>query len=315
MIFFDYSILSADIMHVAPTPTDVYDIDNITLMNAEFDTLYVTGDAGSSYITGSDIPTEWDFDTILKAEFDGSLQAGNVSFILSSVSGALIQRKEVGSFDWVTLEYFPINEVEDFNIKFEDRTAAIGREYTYAFTPVLNGITGVYSTTDQLVECNRLVILDADEIWSTALSDCFCDTTRMYPSAALETLNDKYATVVRNTQANYDTVTVSNSTWIPTENENEEGCELVDINDHSNDARITAWSKKFQDFLTNDKVKILKNVDGRVWIGFVTTAPTDSADQVYNYRKVSFGLTETGDYNDEYYLYENGFIDAEPEWF
>ena len=37
--------------------------------------------------------------------------------------------------------------------------------------------------------------------------------------------------------------------------------------------------------------------------------------KIYNYRKVSFGLTETGDYNDEYDLYENGFIDAEPEWF
>ena len=314
MIFFDYSFLGADIMCVAPTPTDIYDIDNITLMNAEFDTLYATNDATSSYITSSDIPTEWDFDTILKAEFDNSLQAGNVSFVLSSVSGALIQRKEVGSFDWVTLDYYPINEVEDFNIKFEDRTAAIGREYTYAFTPVLNGITGVYSTTDQLVECDRLVILDADEIWSTSIADCFCDTTRMYPSTSIETLNGKYATVVRNTQANYDTVTISNSTWIPSEDSNEECCELIDVNDHSNDARITAWSKKFQDFLTNDKVKILKNVDGRVWMGFITTAPSDQADQVYNYRKVSFGLTETGNYNDEYDLYENGFINAEPEW-
>jgi hypothetical protein len=47
-------------------------------------------------------------------------------------------------------------------------------------------------------------------------------------------------------------------------------------------------------------------------MGFITTAPSDSADQVYNYRKVSFGLTETGEYNNEYDLYENGFIDVEP---
>jgi hypothetical protein len=254
-----------------------------------------------------------DFDTILKADFDGSLQAGNVSFVLASVSGALIRRREVGSFDWITLEYFPINTVEDFNIKFIDRTAAIGREYTYAFVPVLNGITGVYSSTNQLVECNRLVIVDADEIWSTTLADCFCDTTRMYPSSTIETLVSKYPTVVRNTLANYDTVAVSNSTWIPTDDEN--SCELIDVNDHSNDARITAWSKKFQDFLTNDKVKILKNVDGRIWMGFITTAPTDTADQVYNYRKVGFGLTETGEHDDVYDLYENGFVNAEPEWF
>jgi hypothetical protein len=256
MMFFDYSFLGADIMHVTPTPTNVNDINEVTLMNAEFDVLYATNDVKSSYITGSDIPAEWDFDTILKADFDNSLQAGNVSFVLKSISGVLIQRREIGSFEWITLAHYPVNEVEDLNIKFEDRTAAIGREYTYAFVPVLNGITGVYSKTDQLVECNRLVILDADEIWSTAISDCFCDTTRMYPSATIETLASKHPTVVRNTMANYDTVTVSNSTWLPTDEEDEEGCELIDINDHSNDARITAWSKKFQDFLTNDKVKI-----------------------------------------------------------
>ena len=313
MIVFDYSILGTDVMYLTPTPTNISNINSITLMNAEFDILYATENTSSSYISGSDIPSEWDFDTILRADFENSLQAGNVSFILSSVSGALIQRRELGSFDWLTLEYFPINDVEDFNIKFEDRTAGIGRTYTYAFTPVLNGITGVYSTTDQLVESDRLVVLDADEIWSTALSDCYCDTARVYPSAPIETLASKYPTIVRNTLANYDTVTVSNSTWLPSEDDEEE-CAIVDVNDHTNDYKISAWTKKFQDFLTNDKMKMLKNVDGRVWIGFITTPPSDTADQIYNYRKVSFGLTECGDYNDAYTLYEYGFINAEPEW-
>ena len=296
-------------MHVAPTPTDVYDINDITLMNAEFDTLYATGDVESSYITGSDIPDEWDFDTILKAEFENSLQAGNVSFILSSVSGALIQRKEVGSFDWVTLAYYPINKVEDFNIKFTDRTAAIGREYIYAFTPVLNGITGVYSTTNQLVECNRLVVLDADEIWSTPIFDA-STITRVYPTTVVEPLNTKHPSIIRNCQTNYDQITLA-GTWIPVEDETAE-CSDLAIDD--DELRIK-YEKRFHDFLTNDKVKIIKSPGEFTIIGFVTTPPTNSAsDGYYKFRKINFGVTEIGDINDEQVLYENSLINAEPEW-
>ena len=64
MMFFDYSVLCADVMSVPVTPTDVDNITSIEIKNAWFDDLYVTKDVESDYINDMKIPTEWDFDTI-----------------------------------------------------------------------------------------------------------------------------------------------------------------------------------------------------------------------------------------------------------
>ena len=311
MIFLDYSIFCTDIMSVPVTATDISNITSIEIKNAEYDDLYATHNTDSDYINGTDIPDEWDFDTILHAKFDGNLIAGNMDFTLDSVSGVLIKKKKVDEFDWITLAHYPINTVEDFDIKFQDKTSWTSNDYVYAFVPILNGIEGNYNTSEVRCESERLVILDADEVWSTSITDGFCDTTRVYPNAVIETIYDKFPTVIRNTNANYDTVTLS-GTWLPSRDE--DGCMIVDLNNAQNYGMITAWSKKFIDFLTNDKTKLVKNFDGRQWLCFVTTAPSDTADQYFNKRIISFGVTEIGDSNSEEDLADAGLIGSDSEW-
>ena len=313
MIFFDYSFLCADVMSIPTTPTDVDNITNIEIKNAWYDDLYVTKNVESDYINDMKIPDTWDFDTIMYAKFDGNLIAGNTDFTLESVSGVLIKYKKTDDFNWIPLLYKPINTIEDFNIKFSNKTCALTYEYEHAIVPVLNGIEGVYAISKTRCESDRLVIVDEDELWSTSITDGFCDRTRVAPSATVETLFDRYPHVIRNTRANYDTITVS-GTWMPTEDESD--CILMDLNDTTNVGMMTALNNKVKDFLTNDKIKLVKNVDGALFLGFVTTPPSDTADQIYNNRKISFGLTETGSATDVEKLYEAGLIDqsASEEW-
>ncbi len=312
MMFFDCSILCTDVMSIPSTPTDVDNITNIEIKNAQYDDLFATKNV--EYSVGMNIPTTWDFDTILHAKFDGNLIAGNTDFTLESVSGVLIKYKKADDFNWIPLAYYPINTIEDFNIKFSNKACAFTYEYEHAIVPVLNGIEGIYAISKTKCESDRLVVVDEDELWSTSITDGFCDRTRVAPSSAVETLYDRYPHIIRNTRANYDTITVS-GTWIPTEDES--GCAMIDLNDTTNVGMMTAMNNKVKDFLTNDKIKLLKNIDGGLFLGFVTTPPSDTAnDNLYNYRKISFGLTETGSATDVEKLYEAGLIDqsASEEW-
>lgn len=259
------------------------------------------------------IPEDWDFKTILHAKFNNSVVAGDLEDLVEFITGFLIKRRTKDEFEWMTIEYFPVEDKEDFNVVFQDKTAAIGTEYEYAFVPIISNVEGAYSSTSIIPTSNMLVILDKDEVWATAITDGFCDTTRTYPINMLTTLNSKYPTSVRNTLANYDNINVT-GTWIPNRDGSE--CEIVDINDDTNIGFITKWSKRFIDFLTNDKGKILKNTDGRMWLCHLSSDVTDSADTVYNKRKLSFTMTEIGDATSNEDLYTHGFINenTEPYW-
>ena len=306
MIFFG-SFLSADVMSVISTPTDIDNINKIELSNGIYDDLFVTKDVKSEL--SETIPQEWDFDTILHATFDGNTLAGNINWTVESVSDIAIKRRKVGEFKWITLETKEINSIEDFSIVGVDKTAAPNFEYEYAVVPVLNGIEGNYSSAPILkVVSNSLVVLDRDEIWATVITDGFCDEVCNVPNSTITTMNDIYPTIISNTSANYKTITV-NCQFLPS---NEDGC-VEPVTDSTTPA-ITSNNNKFMAFLNNRKPKLLKNLDGRIWLVYITTPPTNAADGTYLLRKINFGCTESGDINSEEDLYYAGLITATEEW-
>jgi hypothetical protein len=107
--------------------------------------------------------------------------------------------------------------------------------------------------------------------------------------------------------ANYDTVTVT-AGWFP----GEDDCNLMIGEEY--DHWVSKYAKQFMDFLTNRKIKMLKNIDGRMWLCYVTTLPANNARDVYWDREITFGVTEIGDVEGEKELYDAGFIDADERW-
>lgn len=306
MIFFG-SFLSGDIMSVTCTPTDIDNINKIELSNGIYDELFATNDVESELT--ETIQQEWDFNTILHATFDGNSMAGNINWSIKTVSDIAIKRRKVGEFDWLTLETKKVDSFDDFSIVGTDKTAAPNFEYEYVVIPVLNGIEGNYSSASPLkVVSNSLVVLDKDEIWATVVTDGYCDEVTNVPNSVITTMNDIYPTIISNTSANYKTINV-NCQFFPA---NENGC--LNSSDATDPAQITANNNAFMRFLNNKKPKILKNIDGRIWLVYVTTPPTNSADNNYLLRKITFGCTEIGDVNSEEDLYYAGLITSTEEW-
>jgi hypothetical protein len=258
-----------------------------------------------------EINMEWDFDTILLADFDADTLAGNVKWKLSELSYVLVKRRIKGDYKWMTLYAKEISNVEDLSISETDITCE-SLLYEYAIVPILNDAEGDYSSAEADVTNEDLVVIDATGIYHTPLTDGYCDVQDVHPNSVLELMHQRYPTIVRNTDANYETVTVTGM-FLPYD---ENDC--IDLSllgdDETADRRRILYQRAVKEFLTNGRTKILKNVDGQCWLCYVTTPPSDTADNNYKVRKLSFGVTENGSLKNEEHLYYAGLIDVPRKW-
>ncbi|MBR2246565.1 MAG: hypothetical protein IJ880_06020 [Bacilli bacterium] len=304
------SMLGADTLSPTLSPSGIDGINSITVGNAYINDLYITLD--TSYVLGTTLPDSWDANTQFYAKYDNHLSAGNVDFDLSDVLGSyiLIKRKIKGTINaWITLEAFPIASSQDLNkLNFTDYTAAPKVEYEYALVPIINGTEGDYYSSTITPDTEMLVIVDSTALWATIITDGFANSQRNSAPGVIEPLNSKYPVIVHNGMANYDTVSIT-AGWFPTE---EDHCTLQIGPEY--DGWVAKYAKRFMDFLTNKRVKMLKNVDGRMWLCYVTTLPANNARDVYWDREITFGVTEVGDVEDERVLYDAGLINAPERW-
>ena len=308
------SMLGADILSPTLSPSGIDGINSITVGNAYINDLYITLD--TSYTLGTILPSDWDSNTKFYAKYNMNLSAGNVDFDLHKLIGSsvLIKRRRTNTYNWITLEAFDIESASDLDkLNFTDYTAAPNIEYEYALVPMIKEgesvIEGTYYTSIITPETEKLVIVDGTlALWTTLLTDGFANSQRNSPPGVIEPLNSKYPVIVHNGMANYDTVSIT-AGWFPTEEDN---C-TIQIGPEF-DGWVAKYAKQFMDFLTNKRVKMLKNVDGRMWLCYVTTLPANNARDVYWDREITFGVTEVGDVEDERVLYDAGLINAPERW-
>ena len=101
-----------------PVPTSIDNITDTKLSNGIFDHWYLTADTSEPYPTT--IPDQWDYSTIMDADFNGNVSAGNVDFTIAQITGFKIKRRVAGTFDWVTLIELPVATPEDLKLSFND---------------------------------------------------------------------------------------------------------------------------------------------------------------------------------------------------
>lgn len=288
----------------ALSPTDVKDSTYVELKNGLYDCLYVTADVES--VPDDQCIEGWDWNTILHAEFEDSTNAGNMDWNLSTVSHLLIKRKKKDEFKWKTIDVITINSIEDFELIGIDYTNESNVTYQYAVVPSLYGIEGPYSIVEVDSQFNGIFIVEKDRIYGTNITDGFCDYTRSHPNSPTPTIHNKYPTTIKTTMANYDSGTCS-GVFVDVSDDN---CEILT----QQDSYRVAYQKELIDFLSNGKVKLLKNIDGYLRMVTINDQIQDSADSVYNNRKLTFSWTEVGDAQNEEDLYYAGLSDVSPEW-
>lgn len=285
-----------------PSPLRNAIFKSTRLENGIFSHWYVTRDVNSPY--SSEEPTLWEYLTIMDANFDGSLQAGNVGYVLDNIDGIKIKRRKVNEYDWITLAYVSAEELgTTLSFTLNDNLNQNDVEYEYAFVPVVQGIEGNYITNTIKSKFNGVFICDAESIYKFYTNVSYGTNERVQQIGVFEPFGRKYPVVVSNSLLNYET-----------------GSFKGDIlnNDFLDTRRIDAKEivekrKQIVDFLTNKKAKILKDWNGNFWLIFITDSiQTDYANNSgMSIVNVESKWTEVGDANSGTDLYLNGILSEE----
>ena len=285
-----------------PSPLRNAIFKSTRLENGIFSHWYVTRDVNSPY--SSEEPTLWEYLTVMDANFDGTIQAGNVGYVLDNIDGIKIKRRKVNEYDWITLDYVSAEELgTTLSFTLNDNLNQNDVEYEYAFVPVSQGIEGNYITNTIKSKFNGVFICDAESIYKFYTNVSYGTNERVQQIGVFEPFGRKYPVVVSNSLLNYET-----------------GSFKGDIlnNDFLDTRRIDAKEivekrKQIVDFLTNKKAKILKDWNGNFWLIFITDSiQTDYANNSgMSIVNVESRWTEVGDANNGSDLYLNGILKEE----
>lgn len=242
-----------------PSPLRNANFNSTKLENGIFSHWYVTKDVTSPY--SSEEPTIWDYLTIMDANFNGTLQAGNIGYLIDNIEGIKIKRRIVGEYDWVTIKYITIRELGDsLSFTINDYLNKSGVEYEYAFVPVMEGIEGNYVSNTIRSKFNGVFVCDAETIYKFYAGVEYGNSERVQKIGMFEPLGKKYPVFVSNALLNYETGsfegTILNNDFIQTR--------ALD-----NMAMIKE-RESLLDFLTNKKAKILKDWNGNYWLIVIT---------------------------------------------
>lgn len=272
---------------VDPAPTDIRNITSTKLENAVYDNFYITKDVTSQYSTN--VPTEWDFNTILLANFNGNLSAGNISETIEILSGIRVKKRVKGTFDWVTIKEYTVTDVGDLSFSFTDALNKNDTTYEYAWVPVLkNGTEGGYTITEVLSRFNGVYLADLNSVYKFMANVSYGQTQRVQQVGTFEPYGRKYPVYVSNGMINYEQGSM-NATLIGDYLDNG----VIDRQ------KIVDEKNSLFDFLTNKRTKILKDYNGNYWLVIITGNPTVEYDNNYGMgvMTANFQWSEIGDSN------------------
>ena len=288
-----------DVDAITTTPTNLQNLNNTKIQNGIFDNLWITRDATSEY--PSSIPTTWDYLTILNANFNGNLHAGNIDFVADQITAVRIKRRIKGTFDWIILYEIPINSIEDLSFVKQDNLNQNGVEYEYAFVPMIENNELNYITNSVVSEFNGVFICDINTIFKYYANVSYEAFERINRSTVFEPLGRQYPVVVSNALINYETGTIN-------------GTVILDedlYNSALNRIGEVQYRNNLLDFLVNKKAKIIKDWCGGIWLCIIVGSPSISFfnEIGMGLAKVQFDFAQIGNANNADDLYNSGMID------
>lgn len=285
-------------LNESPVPQTKF--NSVTLTNGIFNHWYMTSDVNSEY--SSEVPTEWDLLTIMNANFNGNINAGNLEYSLSEITGFKIKRRKTTEFDWITLKYIPISDLDNLSFVFNDNLAASGYEYEYAFVPVINDVEGNYISNTIGSKFEGVFICDQDTIYKFFAGVRYGTNQRVQKVGVFEPYGRKYPVVVSNGLIGYQSGSFS-GTVLPSN---------YLQNADMNRVKIVEEKKALFEFLTNKKAKILKDWNSNLWLLCVTGTPSAEFNNDYGMGKVDISADwiEVGDANSQSDLYRNGMVNG-----
>lgn len=296
MIFLGYDFLR-DKYCWQPTPTDFTNINNIRIENGIYDHMNITKDVDFDYTT--ELPGKWNLQTQFDADFNGTIMAGNVDYILAQISSIKVKRRVKGTFDWITLFTVPISKVSDVDFVRYDYIAKNNETYEYAIVPVIGNTEGEYSINSIKSEFYGIFITDNKSSYKFLEGASYSGNERSNQTGIFEPYGSKYPVVIKNGALSYDKGTLTGTVI------------TFDANQELDREGTIERLKAIENFLTEPTGKILKDFNGNIWLVSITdNIPVTYYSEVgMGFAQVSFNWNEIGSATDSGDLYYNNLIE------
>lgn len=296
MIFLGYDFLR-DKYCWQPTPTDFTNINNIRIENGIYDHMNITKDVDFDYTT--ELPGKWNLQTQFDADFNGTITAGNVDYILAQISSIKVKRRVKGTFDWITLFTIPISKVSDVDFVRYDYIAKNNETYEYAIVPVIGNTEGEYSINSIKSEFYGIFITDNKSSYKFLEGASYSGNERSNQTGIFEPYGSKYPVVIKNGALSYNKGTLTGTVI------------TFDTNQELDREGTIERLKAIENFLTEPTGKILKDFNGNIWLVSITdNIPVTYYSEVgMGFAQVSFNWNEIGNATDSGDLYYNNLIE------
>ena len=244
-----------------------------------------------------DIP-EWDYDTVIYAEFKNNLNAGNMNNNSDlPIEKIKIKKRKKGDTTWSNVVDIPFSKNMIYTHK--DKLVESLETYEYAVQGILGStlLSEKISTVD--CEFSGIWLIGKEQKYQLQFNDEISEISNNETYNVVTTLGSKYPFIIKNGNVNYRTFSVT-GTLIS------EASDKVSIINRFEDKKLRSNINKF---LNDGKPKLIKDNSGIYVLSqisnVVLTPRTDSYRYVYD---ISFEITEIADAYDETILRSYGLM-------
>lgn len=279
-------------------PTNVEPLVSASVYNGIFNEINISIDVDAETIDTT-IPSVFGRYDVLLCNFNGNIDAGELGS--SDFDLIRIKRRELGTFNWLTLFEVGINTQTDINFVRYDKYAKNNTIYEYAYVPVSGGVEGNYSTTSVESKFYKIYLCDESNIYGLDAGVTFGSISKSNKTNIFEPLMGKYPIVISNAELAYKSGTLSGTIITPQEDKTK----IWDLNQN------IKLQNDILNFLINKKAKIYKDWLGNLYLILIVEDITLNPNNSIAGRlaDVAFSFVEIGDAENQEDLYENGLID------
>jgi hypothetical protein len=250
----------SDVNSLTPTANNT-SINTVRISNGIFDhlnllnILYVI-----SNVFDTTIPTEWTEETLLDCTFKGTIDGGSIGQFIGYVDHLEVQRQEVGTNEWITLQKIYKNTttgILNASFTMNDTYAQNNTIYEYRIVPVdTNGVFGIAISQQVLSLFENAYIADASNIYKITNEYAVSNAQTNQKSALYEPYGSQFPFVAYNAVTKYDSASVT-----------------AILLSSTSESRISSYIdrmaqvnlvKEFNTWLTNGRAKILKDFNGKI---------------------------------------------------
>lgn len=284
---------------MAEDMTEVFPLTRLRLDNGIYDHLDVTSDVTSEFTT---IKPSWTYYTRMDCDFNGNISAGNIKSSVADLKYIRIKRRKKGTFNWVTLKQYDIEDIVNLQKITEDYYVPSGYDAEYALIPVMEGdIEGDYITNSIVTKFNCVTIADQNNAFVLRANILYNGDTKNAPTGLYTPLKGKYPIVQKNSEIDYWSGSIS-ATLLGYHFEDTKRIDRNDIVQQTND---------ICEYMNDMNAKVIKDWNGQIHVIRFTGSPTIAYNNMYgnSVAQVTANWVEQGQFDNQNDLYENGLVD------